>query len=242
MGREVRVVGTGAGPSCTRTIPAQPTPADPSRPVQTGPASSDLLRCLDFLADALTGPPDLAALERAARAARDWPLTDAESRRGTGLLVESALAGESPERLQRDHDRLFVSRVHAVVAGHAVRISTPVASPLAGDLLSPAPAGVAAVAALRAAYAELGLPASPQPDHLAVVLDALAHLLRTTTPPPVTARLRRELVEDHLHRWGTCCLGRMQRGAQTFYYQGVAALGLATVRAAVQLTSRTTLP
>lgn len=232
MGREGLVVGGG---------PPAHHPAPPSS-APGGPTRAELAHCLTFLADALTEPPRPADLTRAARMARDWPLTDAESLRGTGLLGESALAGESPERLRRDHDRLFVSRVTSVVPGRPIRISTPLASPLAGDLLSPASAAATAVAQLRHLYAELGLPPSAQPDHIAVVLGTLPPLLGPTPDPARADRLRQRLVEDHLRHWVNSCLSRIQRGAQTFYYQGVGVLGLAAVRATVQLTSRTTLP
>lgn len=142
-------------------------------------------------------------------------LDDAESRRGEALLEESALAAESPARLARDRQRLFVG-------GDGRLPTAPLAAPAesatalaqlgeemrcGGELVPERPADLVDVLRL---YAALG-PARPD-------------------EPSAPAEWRQRLVQEHLLTWGARCLTRMQLGAQTFYYQGVAALGLGLLR------------
>lgn len=141
-------------------------------------------------------------------------LTDAESLRGTALLAESHLSAESVERLDRDRDRLF----------HGGSLRGPIA-PLA------APPGAAAeLARLREALVAAGI-ADPGPAaDLVDALDLLAALGQSPSPCPQVAQWRHELLTEHLLSWGARALSRMQLGAQSFFYQGVATLGLGLLR------------
>lgn len=145
-----------------------------------------------------------------------WPVHDAESLRGLGLLEESRCSAEAAERLAADHARLFVGR--------------PGRRPVA-----PADAPPETERSLRrlreeVAAAGIALPDASAPA-AAQVLGTYAALLTAEVAARDAARWRRELVEDHLLTWVARCLSRVQLGAQTFLYQGVAVLGLALLRA-----------
>lgn len=153
------------------------------------------------------GPGSLAGLH-----AVPWPVHDAESLRGAALLAESRFSAERPERLLADHHRLFVGDDHR----------PPVAP------TSPPAVVVPALAALLARVP--GAPAPQAPD-LTDALDAYATLLAAA---PAHTDVRSELLREHLLTWGTRCLTRVQLGAQTFCYQGVATLGLGLLRHAAE--------
>lgn len=141
-------------------------------------------------------------------------LTDAESLRGTALLAESRLSAENVERLDRDRDRLF----------HGGSLRGPIA-PMAAP-----PAAAAALARLREELVSAGI-ADPGPAaDLVDALDLLAALGQGPSPCPRVAQWRHELLTEHLLTWGTRALSRMQLGAQSFFYQGVATLGLGLLR------------
>lgn len=148
------------------------------------------------------GPPSFADLHGV-----PWPVHDAESLRGAALLEESRLSAESPERLLADHHRLFVGDPHR----------PPVA---------PTAAPAHAVPALAALLGRVGIAGPPD---LVAALHAYAALLGT---PAGHEAARHELVHEHLLTWGTRCLSRVQLGAQTFCFQGVATLGLGLLRSA----------
>lgn len=171
-----------------------------------------------LVARAVAAPPDTQALAAALTAATTWPLEDAESRRGSALLAESRLAGEGPERLRRDHARLFTGEAgRVVIAPSEVPVdATPALQRLLGELTS---AGV------------VRLP-SANPAGLADVLVVLATVdtAAAQLPAATLARWRQELVGEHLLGWGARCLSRVQLGAQTYFYQGIAALGLGLLR------------
>lgn len=145
-----------------------------------------------------------------------WPVQDLEAQRGVALLGESRLSAEPLARLRRDHHRLFVGGT---------------------DRGPIAPPGVPAAAASSLARlrwettrAGLRVPAGRS--------TAVAEVLRTwgdllAAPPEQeeqAARIRAELLEEHLLTWGVRCFSRAQLGAQTFLYQGVATLGLGVLR------------
>ncbi|MCM3660979.1 hypothetical protein M3148_08245 [Georgenia satyanarayanai] len=155
------------------------------------------------VARALGSPPSLGALHVVS-----WPVHDAESLRGAALLAESRLSAESPERVRADHRRLFVGDAHR-----------PAVAPTA-----PPPAVAPSLAALLA-----HVPGAAQPGTggLVAALDAYAALL---ADPRADTATRRALVHEHLLTWGTRCLSRVQLGAQTFCYQGVATVGLGLLR------------
>lgn len=139
-------------------------------------------------------------------------LADAESRRGAALLAESRLAGESVPRLDRDRDRLL----------HG----TPSRGPIA-PITAP-PDAATALAHLRDQLVAAGIAGPGPAADLLDALDLLAVL--EGRPSPQAARWHQELVTEHLLTWGARSLSRMQLGAQTFFYQGVAAIGLGLLR------------
>lgn len=141
-------------------------------------------------------------------------LTDAESLRGTALLAESQLSAESVERLDRDRDRLF----------HGGSLRGPIAP------LTVPPAAAMELARLRQELVTAGI-AEPGPaGDLVDALDLLAALGQAPSPCPQVSRWRHELLTEHLLTWGARALSRMQLGAQSFFYQGVATLGLGLLR------------
>ncbi|MBD8063028.1 hypothetical protein [Oceanitalea stevensii] len=159
------------------------------------------------VARALGSPPSLAALHDIS-----WPVHDAESQRGAALLAESRLSAEPPERLLADHHRLVVG--------------DPGRPPVA-----PTAPPAAAAPSLAALLARVPGAASPGPGDLVAALQAYAALL---ADPGADAGTRHALVHEHLLTWGARCLSRVQLGAQTFCYQGVATLGLGVLRHAAQ--------
>ncbi|WP_454084835.1 hypothetical protein [Georgenia sp. Marseille-Q6866] len=159
------------------------------------------------VARALGSPWSLGALHDVS-----WPVHDPESLRGAALLAESRLSAESPERLLADHHRLVVGDPHR-----------PPVAPTA-----PPPAVAPSLAALLAHVPGAARPGS---GDLVAALDAYAALV---ADPRADAATRRALVHEHLLTWGARCLSRVQLGAQTFCYQGVATLGLGLLRHAAQ--------
>ncbi|HLT85421.1 MAG TPA: hypothetical protein VKZ83_14400 [Phototrophicaceae bacterium] len=140
-------------------------------------------------------------------------MTDAESLRGVALLAESRLSGETLGRIVADHRRLFVGTAQRgpVACAKAPATAAPSFARLRGDLV-------------RAGALEPSVAAADLGDGLS----ALAVLLAVDTE--VTRRLREALLGEHLLAWGASCLSRVQLGAQTFLYQGVATLGLGLLR------------
>lgn len=142
-------------------------------------------------------------------------LDDAESRRGCALLEESRLSAEAPARLARDKGRLLLGE------GGRGPIAPLAAPPPSAD----------ALARLRVAMAAGGLVVPGQGGDLVDVLRLLAVLGPARRDEPQRHALWRDvLVHEHLLTWGARCLSRMQLGAQTFFYQGVASLGLGLLR------------
>lgn len=169
------------------------------------------------VARVVADPPDVPAEVRDALRPGD----DAESRRGAGLLEESSASAEPLTRLAADHRRLFVGG-----PGHR-----PVASPTAPAEAAPA------LRRLRAEVVAAGvaLPETPMPDLAQALMTCAALLTTDAAPPTEVERWYRELVDEHLLTWGARCLSRAQLGAQTFFYQGTAVLGLALLRSAASV-------
>ncbi|WP_413450955.1 hypothetical protein AA0Y32_01350 [Georgenia phoenicis] len=151
------------------------------------------------------GSPGPAAFDRLHEV--NWPVHDPESLRGVALLAESRLSAEQPERLLADHQRLFL--------GGPGR--PPVAPLAAPDLVAPDLAGLLARVAVTG------------PPDLTAALRAWAALLELP-PGREDQAARHALVHDHLLTWGARCLSRVQLGAQSFCFQGVATLGLGLLR------------
>lgn len=171
---------------------------------------------VESVARSVAAPPSLGVV--AATCAACWPMRDPESLRGAALLAESQLAGERLERLLADYSRLFV--------GSTARpaITSPLAPVAAEPALTRLREEVTGAAVL--------LPSDPGRPALglAQALQTFAAVLAAEETHAEAARWRRQLVEEHLLTWGARSLSRAQLGAQTFYYQGVAALGLGLLR------------
>lgn len=173
--------------------------------VLSGPASRVTAEAAVAVAWAIETPPGALTVLHDL----PWPMRDPESLRGVGLLVESRLSGESAERLRADHARLFTG------AGRRAPTGVP----------------AAAAAPLTRLYEQVTAAGVALPDGAGVTqaLRGYAALLAEELPAEAV-RWRRRLLHDHLLTWGTRCLTRLQLGAQTFYYQGVATVGLGLLR------------
>ncbi|QDB78530.1 hypothetical protein FHE66_13480 [Georgenia sp. 311] len=185
-----------------------------SHQVLCGPTSHAVAEAAGAIACVVATPPTVVAVERLHDTA--WPMADAESLRGVALLEESRLSAECVDRIGRDHTRLFVGVPQrcAVAPTHAPDAAAPALARLRFEIVR----------------AEVLLPAATGVD-LSDALHALAALL-TGPVSHVTLRWRHELLDEHLLTWGTRCLTRTQLGAQTFFFQGVATLGLGLLRRA----------
>lgn len=173
------------------------------------------------LAHALAAPEGVAQLHAVC-----WPAGDPESLRGAALLGESRLSAEPLDRLRRDHHRLFVGGTDR----------GPIAPP---DV----PAGAApSLARLRREVTRTGLrvPVAGATAVAEVLLTWADLLTAPAEHEAQAARVRAELLEEHLLTWGVRCLSRAQLGAQTFLYQGVATLGLGILRHAAADSRRRT--
>ncbi|PFG40663.1 Tat proofreading chaperone TorD [Georgenia soli] len=223
------------------------TPVTPRPPVDTTPVATlltdrgALARTLDDFAAAFTtlssllvAAPSAEVLDRVrdAQLLREWPLPGhPDCRRGTALLAESATAGEDESQVRRDYNRLFRgpermkappyesvhrSREHLVFEQETMQV--------------------------RAAYAEFGLAAprlgAEPDDHLGLELSFVATLAvrgmdaMEAGDDLELARVLRGLVaflDEHLLAWAPRCLTQAAGGSTTFFYQGVAALGLGTL-------------
>lgn len=165
----------------------------------------------------------------------EWPLLmDADCRRGTALLAESAVAGEKQDVVHRDYNRLFVGpeRMKAPPYESVHRSEE--------HLLFEAE-----TMEVRAAYAAFGLAAprlNKEPDdHIGLELSFAAALCERAMDALESRRddqLRRLLgglisfLADHLLVWAPRCLTQAANASTTFFYQGVAALGLGTLTSA----------
>lgn len=187
------------------------------------------------LSGLLVAAPDAARLDRVRDEGLDWPLQDSpDGRRGVGLLRESSLAGEGEGAVRRDYNRLFF--------GPGPVIAPPYESVyrsqehLVFELQT---------MQVRAAYARFGLAAprlNKEPDdHIGLemgFLGALCVWAMDAFDAGDDAELGRLLVgvqsflELHLLVWGRRCLTLAANGSQTFFYQGVAVLGVGALQSA----------
>ena len=172
---------------------------------------------------------------RAPELLADWPLpADPDCARGVDLLRESSTAGEDEALVRRDFNRLFY--------GPGPMLAPPYESVHRSD------EGLVfeqETMQVRAAYAQFQLAAprlNKEPDdHLGLELGFLAELCvraMDAVDADDDLELTRLLVgvqnflDDHLLIWGPQCLTQAADGAQTFFYRGVAALGIGTLRQA----------
>lgn len=186
------------------------------------------------LSQLILAPPEEEALVRVRDLAitDGWPVSgDPECERGVGLLAESATAAEDAERVRRDYNRLFFGpekmkappyeSVHRSQEGLVFEKETM---------------------EVRAAYAEFGLAAprlNKEPDdHLGLELNFVAMLCvrgldaASRGDDAELARLldgTARFLDEHLLVWGPTCLMQAANCSTTFFYQGVAALGLGTL-------------
>lgn len=232
----------------TTTEPTRPDAAPTTVPAGPVPAlladRAVLAERLDEFAAAFTAlsqlllsaaDADLLARVRDRELLADWPLLrDADCRRGTALLMESATAGEGEALLRRDYNRLFF--------GPERMKAPPYESVHRSDehlLFEPVTMEV------RASYAAFGLAAprlNKEPDdHIGLELGFLATLCvraldaLDTGDDAELARLVDGVVTflgEHLLAWGPECLTQAAGASTTFFYQGVAALGLGTLACA----------
>lgn len=189
------------------------------------------------LSGLLSTSSGIAVLDRvrAAELLADWPLADdPDCARGVGLLRQSAEAAEDEALVRRDYNRLFY--------GPGPMLAPPYESVHRSDEHLVFELETMQV---RAAYAEFDLAAprlNKEPDdHLGLELGFLGTLCvraMDAIDAGDDAELFRvltgvqEFLDAHLLEWGPQCLTQAAEGATTFFYQGVAALGLGTLRCA----------
>lgn len=172
---------------------------------------------------------------RAPELLAEWPLPeDPDCARGVELLRESGAAGEDEKLVRRDYNRLFY--------GPGPMLAPPYESVHRSD------EGLVfeqETIQVRAAYAEFQLAAprlNKEPDdHLALELGFLGELcvraMDAVDADDDLALTRllvgvQDFLDAHLLVWGPQCLTQAADGAQTFFYRGIAALGIGTLRQA----------
>ncbi|MFD1507400.1 molecular chaperone TorD family protein [Georgenia yuyongxinii] len=227
--------------SATTTPPqttATPSAADRASAVLTDrqalPAHLDAFAgAFTALAQLLRSAPDeqvLAGL-RDPQLLAEWPIEDVDCQRGTALLAESVGAREDVGRIRRDYNRLFF--------GPEKMKAPPYESVHRSDehLLFERE-----TMQVRAAYATFGLAAprlNREPDdHIALELEFVGTLcvrgldaLETGDEAELALVVRGicAFLDEHLLAWAPRCLTQAANASTTFFYQGVAALGLGTL-------------
>ena len=189
------------------------------------------------LSGLLLAAPNSTRLERVRdeELVGEWPLQeDPHSHRGLDLLRESVLAGENEGDVRRDYNRLFF--------GPGPMIAPPYESVhLSEDHL----VFEMQTMQVRAAYAQFGLAAprlNQEPDdHIGLEMGFLGALC-VRAMDAIDARDDAELgrllagvqsfLELHLLVWGQRCLTLAANESQTFFYQGVASLGVGALHSA----------
>lgn len=219
-------------------------PVDPT-PVATlladraalGRSLDDFAAAFTTLSSLLVAAPSAEVLDRVrdVELLREWPLPGhPDCRRGTALLAESATAREDESVVRRDYSRLFrgPERMKAPPYESVHRSRDRLV--FEQETMQ-----------VRAAYAEFGLAAprlgAEPDDHIGLELSFLATLAvrgmdaLEAGDDLELARVLRGLVtflDEHLLAWGPRCLAQAADGSRTFFYQGVAALGLGTLELA----------
>ena len=162
----------------------------------------------------------------------EWPLPDEpECRRGVALLGESAAAREAEAKIRRDYNRLFVGPERLKAPPYESVHRSPDHLVFDRETLE-----------VRAAYAQFGLAAprlNQEPDdHIGLELGFLATLcvrgldaLESDDDGELTRVLDAlaAFLRDHVLLWAPRCLTQVAEGSATYFYQGVAALGLGTL-------------
>ncbi|WP_127131778.1 molecular chaperone [Georgenia sp. SYP-B2076] len=189
------------------------------------------------LSQLLLAAPDGEVLDRVRdpELLAQWPLPqDPDCRRGLALLAESATAGEDTALVRRDYNRLFFGpeRMKAPPYESVHRSEE--------HLLFEA-----VTMEVRASYAAFGLVAPrlhrEPDDHIGLELGFVAALcVRALDALDAgdDGELDRLLdgimtfLREHLLAWAPACLTQAAGASTTFFYQGVAALGLGTLACA----------
>lgn len=176
----------------------------------TGSASppEDLTAAFVLVAHGLRSPVDACALDqlRSSETLSTWPLRDAESRRGLALLEESSIAAEDAEFIDADAERF----------GGQDGFGQAFAAPPG------ARAEIDALVVCGAGDSDADTDAS---------ITLCAYGMSLSTCPPGLGSHRREaavarLRTSHLQQWVRHALHQLQLGARSYYYQGLATLGL----------------
>nr|KEP22772.1 hypothetical protein DA06_16345 [Georgenia sp. SUBG003] len=202
-----------------------------------GPTLDTFAAAFTTLSSLLSAAPPAAVLARVRDAdlLRDWPLPDhPDSRRGLSLLAESAAAGEDETLVRRDYNRLFRGPERMKAPPYESVHRSQERLLFERETMQ-----------VRAAYAEFGLVAprlNTEPDdHIGLELGFVATLAVRgmdaieAGDDVELARVLRGLVaflDEHLLAWAPHCLTQAAGGSATFFYQGVAALGLGTLEQA----------
>ncbi|GAA1644029.1 TorD/DmsD family molecular chaperone [Georgenia ruanii] len=218
--------------------------AAPDGPARHRPpllADPDLADTLDRFAGAFTtlsrllvAAPAAAVLGRVRdpELLAQWPLPDVpECLRGVALLSESAAAREAEATVRRDYNRLFVGPERLKAPPYESVHRSPDHLVFDRETLQ-----------VRAAYAQFGLAAprlNQEPDdHIGLELGFLATLCvrgldaLEADDDGELARVLGALVaflRDHVLLWAPRCLTQVAEGSATYFFQGVAALGLGTL-------------
>lgn len=180
-----------------------------------------------------TAPDDeFTSRMRNAEDLADWPLRDADSRRGVELLSQSLAAGESHADIVAEHHRLLrgperlpvppwesvhLSNEHLVFEAETMQV--------------------------RGFYRRFGLQAenlNKEPDdHISLECAFLAELcvraldvLEQGADPAHFVDGHRRFVAEHASRWFPAFFGGIGEHARTDYHRGLAAFGLGAIRAA----------
>ena len=178
-------------------------------------------------------PPHAAELAAVHELLPEWPLAETlHAQEGMERLQASFLNGESPERIARDHDRLYgVSATAAVPPYESVHRGI---DRLVFD---------AQTLEVRRAYQELGLQApnlNREPDdHVGLEFDFVAQALISAIDAVADGRNPDEVVDvartflgDHLLVWAPVMLEKVATNADTDFMAGVALLSMGALESA----------
>lgn len=169
---------------------------------------------------------------RSAEDLADWPLRDADSRRGTELLARSLAVGESHATIVTEHHRLLRGPERLpVLPWESVHLSN--------DHL----VFEAETMQVRGFYRRFGLQAenlNKEPDdHISLECAFLAELcvralgvLEQGADPGHFVEGHRRFVSEHAGRWFPAFFSGIGEHARTEYHRGLAALGLGAIRVA----------
>lgn len=223
-------------------LPVADAPALLTHPADLGPWLDRFAAAFAALSRLTLAAPSEGVLEsvRDESVLPAWPFDDADSARGVSLLAESRIAREHADAVRSDYNRLFFGPDRMIAPPYESVHRSDERLVFERETLQ-----------VRAAYAEFGLAAprlNREPDdHLGLELDFLATLCvramdaldagDEATLGHVLDGVARFLAE-HLLVWGPTVLSQAAAGARTYFYQGVAAMGLGCLAQAEQAFRR----